>query len=60
MAYDKTGDYEYTVNKNRNPHPAQRLKQQGPESVWAFNQVFLQLLIVQRGQHWHLLGSPED
>lgn len=39
-------------------YPSQRLEQQGAQSVRPFHQVLLQLVVVQRGQHGHLLPSP--
>ena len=46
------------TNRILDPHPAQALKQQSLESVCTFNQVFLQLLVVKRGEYLPLLGSP--
>lgn len=40
------------------PYPAQSLQQEGLETIVPCNQIFLQLLIIQRGQQWHILHLP--
>lgn len=54
----KSGD-KNTKGKNMKTNPTQCLKEEGFESVPAFDQVRLQLLIVQWGQHGYLLWSTE-
>lgn len=41
------------------PYPAQSLQQEGLETITPCNQIFLQLLIIQRGQQWHILYLPK-
>lgn len=40
------------------PYPSQSLQQEGLETIIPCNQIFLQLLIIQRGQQWHILHLP--